>query len=144
MHIPNKTDGMVKFIRTGEGLLVFAFNLALLIVPTVSNALSPQDAVKYAAILNGIAVVSRTGLKLASVVTQETGLTPDAPVSPQVSDDIDTTARDVVPQLIAALRAAPSSDQAMSALTGDIADIKRLVGDLHGAAVNGNGEPAPV
>ena len=38
--IPQQTNPLGKFIRTGEGWLVFAFNLALLIIPIVSSSLS--------------------------------------------------------------------------------------------------------
>jgi hypothetical protein len=74
--IPEKTTPLTKFIRTGEGVLVFAFNLTMLIVPIVSNALSPEDAVKWAGIVNGVAVVSRTGLKIVAQVSKATGIEP--------------------------------------------------------------------
>jgi hypothetical protein len=74
--IPKKTTPLTKFIRTGEGVLVFAFNLTMLIVPIVSNALSPEDAVKWAGIVNGIAVISRTGLKVVAEVSKATGIEP--------------------------------------------------------------------
>jgi hypothetical protein len=69
--IPKTTDPLAKFIRTGEGILVFAFNLALLIVPLVSNALTPAQSAKWATIIDGIAVISRTGLKM--VATAQAG-----------------------------------------------------------------------
>jgi hypothetical protein len=69
---------MVKFIRTGEGLLVVAFNVALLVVPIVSSALTPAQAVKWAAVINGVTVVARTGLKMTSLVQSGTGAAPDA------------------------------------------------------------------
>jgi hypothetical protein len=74
--IPQKTTPLTKFVRTGEGVLVFAFNLAMLIVPIVSNALSPADAVKWAGIVNGVAVISRTGLKIVAQVSKATGIEP--------------------------------------------------------------------
>jgi hypothetical protein len=74
--IPKKTTPLTKFIRTGEGVLVFAFNLTMLIVPIVSNALSPEDAVKWAGIVNGVAVISRTGLKVVAEVSKATGIEP--------------------------------------------------------------------
>jgi hypothetical protein len=74
--IPKKTTPLTKFIRTGEGVLVFAFNLTMLIVPIVSNALSPEDAVKWAGIVNGVAVISRTGLKAVAEVSKATGIEP--------------------------------------------------------------------
>jgi hypothetical protein len=66
--IPTMTTPMVKFVRTGEGMLVVAFNIALLVVPIISSALTPAQAVKWAAVINGVAVVARTGLKMTSLV----------------------------------------------------------------------------
>ena len=74
--IPQKTTPLTKFIRTGEGVLVFAFNLTMLIVPIVSNSLSPEDAVKWAGIVNGVAVICRTGLKVVAEVSKATGIQP--------------------------------------------------------------------
>ena len=74
--IPEKTTPLTKFIRTGEGVLVFAFNLTMLIVPIVSNSLSPEDAVKWAGIVNGVAVICRTGLKVVAEVSKTTGIQP--------------------------------------------------------------------
>jgi hypothetical protein len=74
--IPEKTTPLTKFIRTGEGVLVFAFNLTMLIVPIVSNSLSPGDAVKWAGIVNGVAVISRTGLKVVAEFSKSTGIEP--------------------------------------------------------------------
>ena len=54
--IPKTTDWLAKFIRTGEGSTGFAFNLALLIVPLVSNALTPAQSAKWLTIIDGIAV----------------------------------------------------------------------------------------
>lgn len=74
-----QTQPLTKAIRTLEGVLVFAFNVALLVVPIATNALSPTQAVKYAAIINGILVVARTGLKIVAVTQQTTGLDPVTP-----------------------------------------------------------------
>lgn len=63
-------------------MLVFAFNVALLIVPIVSSALSPVEAVKWAAILNGVAVVSRTGLKIVALATGSGALQPGPDATP--------------------------------------------------------------
>jgi len=75
MRIPKQTDPMTKFIRTGEGVLVFAFNLALLIVPIVSNSLSAAESAKWLAILDGVVVVSRTGLKIVAAANSAPGAT---------------------------------------------------------------------
>ena len=92
--IPKKTDPLAKLIRTGEGWLVFAFNLALLIIPIVSNSLSPTTAVEWAAILNGVTVVCRSGLKIAAI----TG-TPSSPLSQQVTAEVDAIAEELATQL---------------------------------------------
>ena len=76
--IPKTTTSMVKFIRTGEGMLVVAFNIALLVVPIISSALTPAQAVKWAAVINGVAVVARTGLKMTSLIQTGAGATPGA------------------------------------------------------------------
>ena len=75
--VPKTTNPLSKFIRTGEGILVFAFNLVLLIVPIVSNALTAEQSAKWAAIIDGIAVVSRTGLKAVATVQGVTGIAPE-------------------------------------------------------------------
>lgn len=66
--IPKTTSPLTKFIRTGEGILVFACNLALLIVPLATSALSANQALKYAVILNGATVVARSILKALSAL----------------------------------------------------------------------------
>jgi hypothetical protein len=94
--IPKTTTSMVKFVRTGEGLLVVAFNIALLVVPIVSSALTPAQAVKWAAVINGVTVVARTGLKMTSLVQSGSAASPEtaavaapmdaAPIDDPVSD----------------------------------------------------------
>lgn len=85
--IPKTTTSMVKFVRTGEGLLVVAFNIALLVVPVVSSALTPAQAVKWAAVINGVTVVARTGLKMTSLIRGGTAA-PEAAIAavPQESE----------------------------------------------------------
>src|SRR4249920_3264238 len=94
--IPKTTTSMVKFIRTGEGLLVVAFNIALLVVPIVSSSLTPAQAVKWAAVINGVAVVARTGLKMTALVRAGAGAAPEAATA-AASDALDgaTTAAPV-------------------------------------------------
>ena len=57
--IPKFSSVQTKMIRTYEGILVIAFNGAMLIVPIVTNALPAATAVKYAAIVNTGAVIAR-------------------------------------------------------------------------------------
>jgi hypothetical protein len=79
--IPETTTPMVKFVRTGEGMLVVAFNIALLVVPIISSALTPAQAVKWAAVINGVAVVARTGLKMTSLVQAGAVAAPEAAIA---------------------------------------------------------------
>ena len=130
--VPQKTEPLAKFVRTGEGILVFAFNLALLIVPIVTNALSPGDAVKWAAILNGVAVVSRTGLKICSVVQGG----PDAQAqqaAQRTAADAQVIAQEVVKQLPGVLKGTAGPDQVGSELASDVPDVEKLVSDLEKA-----------
>lgn len=90
--IPKTTTSMVKFVRTGEGLLVVAFNIALLVVPIVSSSLTPAQAVKWAAVINGVAVVARTGLKMTSLVQTGTVAAPDAAIAASPEEPEGTTA----------------------------------------------------
>jgi len=94
--IPKTTTSMVKFVRTGEGLLVVAFNIALLVVPIVSSALTPAQAVKWAAVINGVTVVARTGLKMTSLVQGGTAASPEAApvVAPMDAAHIDDLVSD--------------------------------------------------
>jgi hypothetical protein len=93
--IPKTTTSMVKFVRTGEGMLVVAFNIALLIVPIISSALTPAQAVKWAAVINGVAVVARTGLKMTALVQSggtAAALEPAPRVDPGSLEDATTAA----------------------------------------------------
>lgn len=73
--IPKTTDPLTKFIRTGEGVLVFAFNIALVLVPIVSNSLTAAQSAKWATIIDGIAVISRTGLKMVASAQAKPAMT---------------------------------------------------------------------
>src|SRR5215475_8138736 len=90
--IPQSTTSMVKFVRTGEGLLVVAFNIALLVVPIISSALTPVQAVKWAAVINGVAVVARTGLKMTALVQGGTAAAPDTATADVPDESEGTTA----------------------------------------------------
>jgi hypothetical protein len=74
--VPKLTDPMVKFIRTGEGILIYLFNAAMVVIPILSNALSPAEALKWAAVVNVATVISRTGLKALTAVKGITGISP--------------------------------------------------------------------
>lgn len=87
--VPRKTDPLTKFIRTGEGVLVFLFNIALLVVPIVSSSLTAAESAKWATIIDGIAVISRTGLKMVAsaqgATPAATTVAPPAPVAVEVA-----------------------------------------------------------
>jgi hypothetical protein len=116
--IPNTTTPMVKFVRTGEGMLVVAFNIALLVVPIISNALTPAQAVKWAAVINGVAVVARTGLKMTSLIQGGAVAAPEA-VPADSPDQLEGAMADSPEQ--------PEGEDAAAAL--DDAPIDDLVSD---------------
>jgi hypothetical protein len=124
---------MVKFVRTGEGMLVVAFNIALLVVPIISNALTPAQAVKWAAVINGVAVVARTGLKMTSLIQGGAVAAPEA-VAADSPDQLEGAMADSPEQ--------PEEEDAAAAL--DDAPIGDLVSDsdefasLPSVAINNN------
>ena len=135
--IPEKTDPKTKFIRTGEGVLVFAFNVAMLVVPIVSSALSAGQAVKYAAILNAVAVVSRSGLKIAALIPKATNV-PAANVNMAVTDDSAKLIAAAVQQVLIDTTKSPSADEVGSQVNADVDKLEQLLDD----AQNGGGKAA--
>jgi hypothetical protein len=123
--VPRTTTPLGKFIRTGEGILVFGFNIAMVVVPIVSNSLSPAQAVKWAGIVNGIAVVARTGLKIVSVTQGVTGLAP-VQLPPRATSDADALAAAVAAALPEDLARTPSLDQ----LGAQVEQVRGLVSQL--------------
>ncbi len=77
--IPATTDPLAKFIRTGEGILVYLANIVLILVPIVTNSLSATQAAKYAVILNSVAVFSRSILK--AIASTQTSPPPGPPAA---------------------------------------------------------------
>ena len=126
--VPWMTSPLAKFIRTGEGILVFAFNLALLIVPIVSKSLSPTQAIKWAGIINGIAVISRTGLKIVSVAKQ-VGLEPKQVAPAPVEADVNALAAALANMLPGDLARTPSIDQVGTQITEVQGLITQLLND---------------
>lgn len=152
--IPKTTDPLTKFIRTGEGILVFAFNIALLVVPIVSNALSPAQSAKWAAIIDGVAVVSRTGLKMVATATQAAGGHPVSEV--QALTAAGGSGRLATVEAIAAAAAAvvpgigAGSAQLPATVGRDATDVAKLVSDAEEFAdapptvLTGSRGPQPV
>lgn len=121
--IPKTTTPMVKFVRTGEGMLVVAFNIALLVVPIISSALTPAQAVKWAAVINGVAVVARTGLKMTSLVQPGALAAPAIAASPEETEG--------------ATAAAPLDDEHIDDLVSDSDEFA----SLPSVAINNNMTP---
>jgi hypothetical protein len=57
--VPHWTVPQAKLIRTLEGWLVVAFNLAMVVVPIVSSALPAATAAKLAAGVTAATVIAR-------------------------------------------------------------------------------------
>jgi hypothetical protein len=147
LKIPKRTDPLAKFIRTGEGILVFAFNIALLIVPIVSSSLTAEQSAKWAAVIDGITVISRTGLKMCATAQvpsapaphpDPSGIGAAVTAGPRVSAiaaEADAAARTlpVLDLVTTRLLAAPSID---------LADVGSLVSDAEEFA-SGPSSPDP-
>jgi hypothetical protein len=145
LKIPKTTDPKTKFIRTGEGVLVFAFNVAMVVVPIVSSALSAEQAVKYAAILNAVAVFSRSGLKAAALLPRVTGVP-----APQVSQPVTQDTAQIVAQAVRQLlqdsenEKTPSVDQVGAQIDQDVQSVDKLVSDAEDGAKAADHRPARV
>jgi hypothetical protein len=64
--IPKLSAPLTKLIRTGEGVVLFAFNTVAAVAVIVQDV-APTQAIKYAAIFNAVAFASRTFLKAVAV-----------------------------------------------------------------------------
>jgi hypothetical protein len=64
--IPKLSAPLTKLIRTGEGIVLFAFNTVAAVAVIVQDV-APTQAIKYAAIFNAVAFASRTFLKAVAV-----------------------------------------------------------------------------
>jgi hypothetical protein len=128
------TDPLTKFFRTGEGILVFGFNIALLVVPIVSNALTPDQSAKWAAVIDGVTVISRTGLKAVAAGTSSLGARQTAqaaePQSAIAASPTTPTIEEATGMIAAALpEFASIATQLPATLSADIADVESLVSD---------------
>jgi hypothetical protein len=61
--IPKYSAPLTKLIRTLEGLIWLAANIALVVAPIVSQSVSPADSIQWGAIMNSVMFVARTALK---------------------------------------------------------------------------------
>jgi hypothetical protein len=64
--IPKLSAPLTKLVRTGEGVVLFAFN-TLAAVAVIVQDVAPTQAIKYAAIFNSVAFLSRTALKAVAL-----------------------------------------------------------------------------
>jgi hypothetical protein len=137
MKIPKTTTPLTKFIRTLEGILLLLFNLAMLIVPIITSALSPEQAAKWAGVLDAVAVVARSGLKAVASLESATGAPAAKPVSPAVEADVAKLAGDVAEQVPPDLAKTPTMAELLSQIQQDVAAFEKLVKDAegHGVAV---------
>lgn len=65
--VPKLSAPLSKSIRTGEGILVYATNVALALAASLPHGLSWTHAGLYLTILNGIHVISRSALKFGAL-----------------------------------------------------------------------------
>lgn len=89
--IPKTTQPLTKMIRTLEGQLVVAANIALVAIPIITDSLSANQAVRYGVILNGATVIARSALKaIAAIKTpqQQPVLAPDVLTPEQAADPL--------------------------------------------------------
>lgn len=61
--IPKLSAPLTKLIRTLEGIVWVAANIALIVAPIVSSHVSPADSIQWGSIMNTVVIVARFGLK---------------------------------------------------------------------------------
>lgn len=88
--IPQTTSPLTKSIRTLEGWLVIAANVALVVIPIVTNSLPPELAAKLVAGLDAIYALSRGivkafGTSAAPAASVAAEPIPDGHTSPEVA-----------------------------------------------------------
>lgn len=70
--VPKFSAPLTKLIRTGEGIVLFAFNIVTAVLTAVGDV-APGIAVKDAAIFNAIAFASRQALKAVAALKPVVG-----------------------------------------------------------------------
>lgn len=85
--VPKISAPLAKSIRTGEGILVYASNVALGLLGALPNGLTWKQSALFATILNGLHVVSRSMLKITAI---NKGLGIDAPIPVATLDPVTT------------------------------------------------------
>lgn len=74
--IPQTTLPLTKLVRTTEGILVIVANIALVLIPILTTALSATTAAKLAAGLDAVTMLSRSIVKAFAVPTPESVVNP--------------------------------------------------------------------
>lgn len=84
-----ETTPLKRLVATGEGVLIFGSNLALLLVPIFTSSLSATAAARDAVILNGITIGSRSLLKGVAAFSGASGVAPEqiGAVDPETLSD---------------------------------------------------------
>jgi hypothetical protein len=65
--IPKNTNPLAKGIRTGEGILVYAANVALVVLGALPQGMTWQRSTLYLTILNGVYALSRSAVKMTAL-----------------------------------------------------------------------------
>lgn len=81
MKVPKTSAPLAKGVRTLEGWIVIAANVALIVIPIVTSSLPPELAAKLAAGLDAVYAISRAIIK--AFATPDTPAT--APVGPRAA-----------------------------------------------------------
>lgn len=98
--VPQLSAPLTKLIRTGEGILLFGFNISATVLAVVGDV-APSAAVKYAAIFNAVAFASRQALKAVASLKPLVG----APLPVQIAGHSEA---DILAQIDAVAAAAES------------------------------------
>lgn len=73
LKVPRLTNPEAKLIRTLEGVVWVASNVALVVAPIVTSHVSPADSVQWGSIMNTVVFASRQALK-GLVIAKAAGL----------------------------------------------------------------------
>lgn len=127
--IPKITSPLAKFIRTGEGILVFLFGTAATVVPIITNSLTPAESLKWGGIVTGVALVSRTGLKAVALLAQQTGIQPAQLNTGAVTLDLTAVLKSLLTQIPKDASGKIDPDVIIAQIENDAPEIERLVTD---------------
>ena len=77
---PKISTPLAKSIRTGEGILVYASNVGLVLLGALPHGLSWEKSALFGTILNGLHVIGRSAVKV-SAINAGLGMGPVIPVA---------------------------------------------------------------